>query len=117
PGKHVETYLQKLLLHVGTKHTSELGKGKELLAQYQTLLLLSQYQSEDPSVQQVLEGIRADVFQRTRKNVPTDGDLDQLVGRIEFSTPEDAQRARDAMQFVRDLCCELGAAAPTLVSP
>jgi len=83
-----------------------------MLEQYQTFLLLSQFESEDPSFVQVIEGMRADIFRRCRKNVPTEADLDQLAGAIEFSTPADAKKARDAMQAIRDLCCELGAAAP-----
>jgi hypothetical protein len=114
PGKHVEEFLRRLLMHIGTSHPTEMKQGAALLAQYQTFLMLSQFQSEDPSVTQVLEGIRADVFQRARKNVPTEADLDLLASKVEFSTPADAKKARDAMQAIRDLCCELGAAAPQL---
>jgi hypothetical protein len=112
PGKHVEEFLKKLLVHVGAKHTKEMELGGQLLQQYQAFLLLSQFESEDPSVQQLLEMIRAQVFMRSRRNVPTDADLETLAANCTFETERDYKKAYDAMRAIRDLCCELGAAAP-----
>jgi len=112
PGQLVREFMSRLLMHIGKKHLTELAQGKALLDQYQAFLILSQFQSEDPSVQALLEGMRADIFRRTIRYRPTEADLDQLAAGCGFSTAADMKKARDAMQAIRDLCCEMGAAAP-----
>lgn len=110
----VSDFLERLLKHIGMKHSAELMRGKEMLAQYQTYLILSTFASDDPSVQAVLEGIRADVFQRCRKHTPTDDDLEIIASRCEFSTDKDRAAGLAAMKALRDLCCEVGPHAPKL---
>ena len=105
----VTEFIEKLLRHIGKRHLPELTQGKNLLAQYQVFLILSQFESEDPSVQAVLNGMRADIFQRCRKNIPTDMDLEILLARCE--TRDDYYQA---MRALRDLCCETGPHAPQL---
>src|SRR5689334_21469340 len=112
--KAVTQFIEKLLKHIGKKHTKELMQGRGLLEQYQVCLILSQFDSEDPSVQAVLEGMRADIFQRCRKNVPTDAHLDIVVGKCELGTRAEHENVFAAMKALRDLCCETGPHAPNL---
>jgi len=111
-GTYETGLLRDFTAHVATKHRKQLETGVVLIQQYQTFLLLTQYKSTDPQIERVIESMRADIFRRCRKNVPSDEDLKMVAERCNFPDEETATKAWQAMRAIRDLCCELGAAAP-----
>jgi hypothetical protein len=107
PGKAGRAFLERLLLHITTRHTSELLQGKAHVEQFQSFLILNVFDSEDPSVRDRVEILRARCFKDAQRIVPTEQDIGVLIHNLKFSNEEDAEKARQGFLAIRDMCCEL----------
>jgi hypothetical protein len=111
PGKRAEDLMVVLMKHLAKHHQQELREGMSLFTEFQPFLILSAFEYEDPSITPRLELIRAAIFAVVKKNSMTDAGLLRIVRGLELDVQVEA-KVLQAMQAVRDACCEVGAFAP-----
>jgi hypothetical protein len=111
PNKRMTDLMQVLTKHLGKHHAQEFVQGAALLDETLAFLVLTAYDHEDPSVPARIEAIRAQLFQRVRKNTMEDNMIEHVVATFGLD-PDDAVKVNQAMKSLRDACCELGTFAP-----
>ena len=111
PNKRMVDLMQVLTKHLGKHHAQDFQQGAALLDETLSFLVLTAYDSEDPSIAPRVEAIRASLFQRVRKNTMEDNMIEHVVAGFGLD-PTDATKVNQAMKSLRDACCELGTFAP-----
>jgi hypothetical protein len=107
PGKRAKDLQQVLLKHLFKHHPEEFSQGATMLDEVLSFLILSAFESGDPSIQPRIEAIRARLFLKVRKYTFADSMLDHIVAGFGLD-PKDADNVTQALRAVRDACCEFG---------
>jgi hypothetical protein len=111
PGKRLNELIAVLIKHLLKHHGQDLERGARIVDEVRAFLVLTAYDHEDPVAPKMIEDIRAQLFQRVRKNTMEDAMIEHVVAGFGLD-PDDADKVNQAMKSLRDACCELGTFAP-----
>ncbi len=97
--------------HLAKYHPEQFAQGTAFLDEVLSFLVFSAFHCQDPSVSPRLERIRAAIFAQVRKNTLEDSMLRHITAGFGLD-PQQERDVNQALQAVRDACCEFGPHAP-----
>lgn len=108
--------MEKMGKHLYAKHAEVFAQGVELVGDFQSFLIASQFTLTDMSMTARLEVVRAGMQILTRKNVITDMAIDEAVAALDCQGKLNASTVRSLMKEFRDALSEQGRHAPQAAS-
>ena len=112
PDEKAKKVMSAMATHIGTKHPEKLAAGMALVQDFQAFLILSQFETGDPSITARFETIRAGMQALTRKYTLSDGQIQTLLVELESANQFNVATVAQAMRKLRDVLTEQGEYAP-----
>lgn len=117
PDDKAKRVLTILGTHIASKHGEQFQAGLALVGDFQAFLLLSQFETGDPSIQARAETIRAGLQALTRKFTLSDAHIERMVVDLDSANQLTAANVITAIRQIRDVLMEQGRYAPTIDKP
>lgn len=106
PAK-VMKFVMALADHLATKHRPTMDKLSGSVQDFTGLLIVNNFETDDPGMLERADAIRFDIHKRTRKHFITDAAILDLVSRIGLDEPH-AAAVITLIKGVRDVYEETG---------
>lgn len=114
PNDRAKKVLTILGMHIAKEHTDQYGAGLTLIQDFQAWLILSQYETNDPTINARCEVIRAGMHGLTRKFFLNDAQLRENVVALDSKGQLNAENVIALIKELRDVLTEQGRYGPQL---
>lgn len=114
PDARAKKVMTILGTHIMTKHGDQFAAGMHLIGDFQAFLIMSMFQTEDPSIQARAETVRAAIQRYTRKFTISDQQIQAAVVEIDSAGQLNAETVQKLFKEIRDVLTESGEHAPQL---
>jgi hypothetical protein len=117
PNAKAKAVLTKMGSHILTGHHDQFQAGLQLVQDFQGFLILSMFETTDPTLQTRAETVRAGMQAFTRKYTLSDAQLQETVVKLDAAGQLTADNVLAVMRELRDVLSEQGSYAPKLETP
>jgi hypothetical protein len=107
----VVKFVMALAEHFATQHRDKMQALSNSIQDFTGLLILNEFDTDDPGLRQRTDQVRGDIHKRTRQYFVTDAAILDLVSRVGLD-PEHEKTVAALMRGMRDAYEETGAFTP-----
>ena len=117
PNEKAQKVLTILGTHIATRHHEQFVAGGQLVADFQAFLVMSQFETQDPTIGARAETIRAGLQALTRKYMLSDQHIEQAIVALDSQNQLNTETVGALIRQLRDVLTEQGQYAPKLETP